>query len=478
MIKCERHINKFKWHTIADRMKSIWTFEKYTIESHGQCGDQQRCKHELTCEKAYLNQTELSKLKTVLFELRFELIKNGLISAQFCTRLAKCKLESYLREFLIKFEQGNNSGSSSDLNSQLKILIDILFYFYRRHNRTLFQVGHNNPAEKIKSSLRAKRVSINKKIYYELDDTVIEQSTSTNNGPSEKDDKAVSATPDDSTEKKDDQSRRVDQNDQEDQTAGDEDEDDDNSTKNFDLLFKSDVSEWLSSLCSLLVTTSNKHRLDAIHRNSLDSVSIIYEFSTVHFDNVFFLLQHLLRSPDALRFSRLVQLPLLIDPTTNTAAQQQHQLLFRQLGLNDFKSDQLINFYFDFYLRVFASFAYGIKYRREFLFISDRLLQDVKKNLSGVGEQSTQEEIKLDQPDGDTDQQPSSSSWEFVNLEGHVESLESVMVDITEDDLIKMYYQIPLNQLLSFLWSYLEFQEDHIDDRQRKQNRKCFLQLF
>ncbi len=35
VIKCERHINRFKWQTIANRMKAIWTFEKYTTEAHG-----------------------------------------------------------------------------------------------------------------------------------------------------------------------------------------------------------------------------------------------------------------------------------------------------------------------------------------------------------------------------------------------------------------------------------------------------------
>ncbi len=36
VIKCERHINRFKWQTIANRMKAIWTFEKYTTEAHGE----------------------------------------------------------------------------------------------------------------------------------------------------------------------------------------------------------------------------------------------------------------------------------------------------------------------------------------------------------------------------------------------------------------------------------------------------------
>ena len=35
VLKCERHINRFKWNTIANRIKAIWSFEKYTIEAHG-----------------------------------------------------------------------------------------------------------------------------------------------------------------------------------------------------------------------------------------------------------------------------------------------------------------------------------------------------------------------------------------------------------------------------------------------------------
>lgn len=61
--KCQKHIGEFKQRVVVANMKKIWSFEKYTIESFGVCGDQQRCKHELTSEKAYLNKTELSKLQ-------------------------------------------------------------------------------------------------------------------------------------------------------------------------------------------------------------------------------------------------------------------------------------------------------------------------------------------------------------------------------------------------------------------------------
>lgn len=61
--KCQRHIGEFKQRVIVGNLRKIWSFEKYTIESYGVCGDQQRCKHELTSEKAYLNKIELAKLQ-------------------------------------------------------------------------------------------------------------------------------------------------------------------------------------------------------------------------------------------------------------------------------------------------------------------------------------------------------------------------------------------------------------------------------
>lgn len=63
VVKCQKHMGEFKQRVVVANMKKIWSFEKYTIESFGVCGDQQRCKHELTSEKAYLNKIELGKLQ-------------------------------------------------------------------------------------------------------------------------------------------------------------------------------------------------------------------------------------------------------------------------------------------------------------------------------------------------------------------------------------------------------------------------------
>ena len=113
-------------------------FEKYTIESNAICGDQQHVKHELTAEKAYLNKTELSKLQTQLYELRLNMIKSGLVSSQFCAKLARVKLESFLHDFFAKVRSvdwkrvNDPMPQLSALNSEVKILIDILCYFNRK----------------------------------------------------------------------------------------------------------------------------------------------------------------------------------------------------------------------------------------------------------------------------------------------------------------------------------------------------------
>lgn len=63
VVKLQKHITDFKRSVLVANLKKVWAFEKYTIESFGTCGDQQRVKHELTSEKAYLNKIELTKLQ-------------------------------------------------------------------------------------------------------------------------------------------------------------------------------------------------------------------------------------------------------------------------------------------------------------------------------------------------------------------------------------------------------------------------------
>ncbi|CAF0782953.1 unnamed protein product [Brachionus calyciflorus] len=388
VLKCERHINEYKWIAITEQMSKIWSFEKYTIESFGICGDQQRCRHELTSEKAYLNRLELTKLQDMFYELRFNLIKNGLISAQFCSKLAKLKLESYINEFLLKFNFNKNFDNEnySNLNNQLKILIDILFYFYRKVTR---------PSNKTTNSNSIKN-SDNADIYYEID-----------------------------AHQNESQNRNL-------KTDEDENEDEDDENLS-DEIIKSNLSDWIKTLCCLALNESNTNRIEAL---KIQNTSLITKFSTLHFDNIFYVLQHLLHVPGALNFSYLIQLPFLSleNPSENSE-------LYKTLNLNSSKSDSLINLYFDNYLKLIASFSYGILYRQEFLGLSKSLIDRAKQK-----------------PNSQTTDPLSETQWQFIDLEGESETIESILVDINEDDLIQLYYQIPFNNLFSFLWKYLEYQ--------------------
>ena len=87
--------------------------------------------------------------------------------------------------------------------------------------------------------------------------------------------------------------------------------------------------------------------------------------------------------------------------------------LFKNLNLNASQSDPLVNMYFDFYLKCLASFSYEIKYRRHFLFVNSKTIP--KRSLSSE----------------------EGASWQLIDLEGDVESVESVLVDISEDDLVR-----------------------------------------
>ena len=162
---------------------------------------------------------------------------------------------------------------------------------------------------------------------------------------------------------------------------------------------------------------------------------LFISFSNLHFDNIFFILQHLLRSPDSYptKFSYLFQIPL-IESTAN------------KLSLNTSQSDSLVNMYFDFYLKLFASFSYDIKYRRQFLFFNSKFT--MPKSLSSDASATPKEDTKV----------RDECNWEIIDLDGDLETAESVLVDISEDDLIKLYYQIPFNSIYNFLWSYLKNQ--------------------
>lgn len=66
------------------------------------------------------------------------MIKSGLVSSQFCSKLARVKLESFLHDFLVRLKSYDWKKAQDPIsqlitvNSEIKVLIDILFYFNRK----------------------------------------------------------------------------------------------------------------------------------------------------------------------------------------------------------------------------------------------------------------------------------------------------------------------------------------------------------
>ena len=481
--KCMRYVNAFKWECIANQMRKIWSFEKYTIESFGQCGDQQRVKHELTSEKAYFNKAHLDKLQTMLYELRFNLVKCGLVSSQFCSKLARSKLESYLHDFLIQLMRSNEKSAPpsadkspptppreqlsfeaySSLNSELRVLIDILFHFHRRQNKP-------SMSSKVK--------------------TVTSPSLAEGEGPAAA---AAASRPKTDDQQQYDNELIVDQlgeNYEQQSNAFStslDDETDETIIQN-DQVFKRDVQEWLKVLISLLLyNTERQRRLSLINLNSKStpmatksrqspsqsqangtsaSTTLSYQWANLHFDNIFFCLEHLLRSPDSYisSVSFLFQYPLLLF-TDNQPGQEEGSFghhgstsqaavvsFMHQLNFNSSQSDPLVNFYLDFYLKLFAIFAHDVKQRKQFLFLSS------SASVSSDPDTTGQHSFSLGLGDGAPSSSSGGANWQLVDLDGDLESLEQMLVEISEDDLVKLYYQIPVNALLDFLWQYLKFQ--------------------
>ena len=128
-----------------------------------------------------MNNTELNKFQSMLYDLRLNLIKNGLISSQFCSKLARNKIESYLHNFLFRIKQFDfrleQQQMFLSLNTDLKMLIDILFFFHRKQAKpslTLIKTL-NGSAEKTSNKSGKKSLlnenKTNEDIYYEIDDS-------------------------------------------------------------------------------------------------------------------------------------------------------------------------------------------------------------------------------------------------------------------------------------------------------------------
>jgi hypothetical protein len=54
-----------------------------------------------------------------------------------------------------------------------------------------------------------------------------------------------------------------------------------------------------------------------------------------------------------------------------------------------------------------------------------------------------------------------NDNWLFVDLDGDLECLDQVQIDLNEDDLIDMYYKIPFYAVYNRLWSILVDHDDH-----------------
>jgi len=116
----------------------------------------------------------------MLYDLRLNLIKNGLISSQFCSKLARNKIESYLHNFLFRIKQFDSRLEQQqmflNINTDLKVVIDILFFFYRKQAKppvtlikTLYGNAENKSGKLNKKSL-FNEYKTNEDIYYEIDD--------------------------------------------------------------------------------------------------------------------------------------------------------------------------------------------------------------------------------------------------------------------------------------------------------------------
>jgi hypothetical protein len=347
----------------------------------------------------------------MLHELRLNLVKNGLVSSQFCSKLARAKLESYLHDFLLGFgkqQQTNESGVYAKMNAELRILIDIMFHFSRKISKP--SLSNNDKKNKYRNSIEQTITNC----------VTIGSSASA----------TISATNSD-TDYYELTSNRL-----------NNDELNDDEENNYDDTFKNDIHEWIYTFVLLTLSQSERRRC----KNLTLSTNIAIVVSQNHFENILFILQHILRSPEsyAMKYSYYLQVPLLlIDLNTGEELVDPVQIdrMLTELDLLSPQSDMLVNCYFDFYLKLLSSFSYEIKHRQQFLFI------DKNSSSNVVGSDATETNSNA------------MNNWQFVDLDGDIESIEQLYIQISEDDLMKLYYQIPFNAILRFLNHYFHFQQ-------------------
>jgi hypothetical protein len=104
---CLKHMTLLKNQIYEYATYRVWSFAKYKCESNAYCGDNQRIKHVIDCEKALLNKEAVDKLKTLLKDIRCN-IKTILISSKFCSKLTVLKIEAYLYEQFVLKATGNS----------------------------------------------------------------------------------------------------------------------------------------------------------------------------------------------------------------------------------------------------------------------------------------------------------------------------------------------------------------------------------
>lgn len=305
-----------------------------------------------------------------LYELRFNLTKNGLISSLFCSKLAKFKIESYLNEFLLKFNTRSNDVS---LNStELRTILDILFYFYRKHNRIGVQIPCGTTTTTTNPINTASSGGGGSSSYYDIDDDTTSLTTL-----SPIDDHLQQHVIDDR-----------------------EDEEDEG-----DNLLKLDLISWIKSLAGLLINNSESYR---IANSTAAAATAFSSASSLHFDNVYFILQHLLRAPDCgAHFAHLLQFPIMLKETlptrsnlnlNNSSNSNINMTQLFQLQLHSSKSDPLVNLYFDGYLKLIAAFSGEIKQRDAFLFLNKARIEGFRRRMN----------------------KQADKCWQFIDLEGIV----------------------------------------------------------
>jgi hypothetical protein len=264
--------------------------------------------------------------------------------------------------------------------------LDILFYFYRKHNRIGVQIPcgttttTTNPINTASSGGGGGGGGGGSSSYYDIDDD-----TTSLNPLSPIDDHL--------------------QQQQQQHVIDDRDDDEDEG----DNLLKLDLISWIKSLAGLLINNSESYR---IANSTAAAANAFSSASSLHFDNVYFILQHLLRAPECgAHFAHLIQFPIMLKETSPTRSNLNlnnnnnnnnnsniNMTQLFQLQLHSSKSDPLVNLYFDGYLKLIAAFSGEIKQRDAFLFLNKSKIEGFRRRMN----------------------KQSDKCWQFIDLEGRL----------------------------------------------------------